>query len=249
MKCAQARELLALYAGGDLEATEVTRVDQHLHACAECREFHAGLESNHSLLRSLRRESATPASLSQMRANLFAQLQNPAAVLGWRLRLERFLLTGFRRPRYAVAGMAVAAIMTLTLLPQMQQVAAGPVVMARPDFSNWQVVDATTHPEHHDFGKAFIDPVAYKEFTQTGKFPEGTVMVLESRDPAGPVLASVKNNSKFEGGWGYFEFQKTSKDSALPSTAGCAGCHRDKGARDHVFTQFYPVLRAAAGVL
>jgi hypothetical protein len=126
--------------------------------------------------------------------------------------------------------------------------------LLRPDYRNWKVVDSTTHDAHHAFGKAFISPNAYKEFTQTGRFPEGTVMILESRQPSVSFLASVKDSSRFEGGWGYFEFRdvdgrQTSKASARPNTAGCVACHRDHAAFDHVFTQFYPVLRTAAGVL
>jgi hypothetical protein len=264
MNCDQARELLALYSGGDLENAETNRVDRHLEDCAPCRTFHEGLESNQTVLRSFRRDSATSGSLAQMRAGLFKQLENPAAVLGWRLRLERFLLVGFRRPRYAVAGVAIAAVISITLFAQMRHVAAGPVVttavfegndtLLRPDFRTWQVVDATTHVQQHAFGKAYISPHAYKEFAQSGRFPEGTVMILESRPESGSLLASVKDSSRFEGGWGYFEFRdvesrQTSKASALPQTAGCLGCHRDRGAFDQVFTQFYPVLRTAAGML
>lgn len=263
MNCDQARERLALFAGGDLEGTEAATLDRHLQECPGCRRFYEGLENNHALLRSLRREAVTPASLSQMRAGLFSQLQNPAAVLGWRIRLERFLLAGFRKPRYAVASLAIAAIISVTLFAQMRHVAAGPVVMAavfedqttllRPDYQNWRVVDATTHAEHHAFRKAYISPGAYKEFAQTGKFPEGTVMVLESPKSPMSFLASVKDD-RFEDGWGYFEFgdvdgRQTSKASALPSTAGCVACHRDRAAMDHVFIQFYPVLRTAAGML
>ena len=87
MNCDHARERLALYAGGDLEGTEAATLDHHLQECAGCRRFYEGLESNHALLRSLRREAVTPASLSQMRAGLFYKLQDPAAVLGWRIRL------------------------------------------------------------------------------------------------------------------------------------------------------------------
>jgi len=264
MTCDQARDRLALCAGGDLDRTEAATLDRHLQECAGCRRFYEGLESNHALLRSLRRETVTPASLSQMRAGLFSQLQDPAAVLGWRIRLERFLLTGFRKPRYAVASLAIAAIVSVTLFAQMRHVAAGPVAMAavfedrttllRPDYQGWKVVDSTTHNEHHAFGKAYISPSAHKEFTQTGKFPEGTVMVLESSKSPGSFLASVKDSSRFEDGWGYFEFddvggRQTSKASALPGTAGCVACHRDRAAMDHVFIQFYPVLRTAAGML
>jgi len=160
--------------------------------------------------------------------------------------------------------MAIAAIISVSLFAQMRHVTAGPVVMAavfesedtllRPDYRNWKVVDATTHDEHHVFEKTYISPDAYREFAQTGKFPEGTVVVLESSRTSVSFLASVKDSSRFEGGWGYFEFRdvegrQTSKATALPKSAGCVACHRDHGARDHVFTQFYPVLRTAAGVL
>jgi hypothetical protein len=264
MNCERSRELLALCAGGDIAGSEAATVGSHLQECSGCRKFYEGLESNHALLRSLRRETVTPASLSRMRAGLFSQLQDPAAVLGWRIRMERLLLTGFRKPRYALAGMAVAVIISVTLFAQMRQVAAGPVVMAavfegdntlmRPEYRDWKVVDSTTHNEHHAFGKAYISPNSYKGFARTGNFPEGTVMVLESPGPNVFFLASVKDSSRFEDGWGYFEFRdvegrQTSKASALPSSAGCVACHRDRAALDHVFTQFYPVLRTAPGVL
>ncbi len=264
MKCAHVRENLALYAGGDLEGADLSRLDQHLQECAGCRLYSEGLSVNRDLLRSLRRETVSSASLTQMRSGLFTRLQNPAAVLGWRIRLERFLLTGFRKPRYAVAGVAIALIVSVTLFAQMRHVAAGPVVMAavfegqdtllRPDFHNWKVLDSTTHDEQHAFGKVYLSPAAYKQFSETGVFPEGSVMVLESRGPNASLLTSVKDSSRFAGGWGYFEFRdvdgrQTSKASALPDTAGCAACHRAHAGKDQVFTQFYPVLRTTAGVL
>jgi hypothetical protein len=264
MNCERSRELLAWCAGGDLTGSEAATVDRHLQECTGCRKYYEGLESNQTLLRSLRCESVTPVSLSQMRAGLFSQLQDPAAVLGWRIRLERLLLLGFRKPRYALAGVAMAVIISVTLFAQMRQVAAGPGVIAavfegeitlmRPEYQNWKVVDSTTHNAHHALGKAYISPHAYKEFGRTGKFPEGTVMVLESPGPQVSFLASVKDSSRFEDGWGYFEFRdlqgrQTSKATALPSTAGCVACHRDRAALDHVFTQFYPVFWTAAGVL
>lgn len=264
MNCDNAREFLALSAGGDLRGPETAGVDLHLQECPGCRQFYEHLESNQALLRSLRTETATPAALTRMRGELFARLENPADVLGWRIRLERFLLTGFRRPRYAVAGVAIAAILSITLFAQMRRVAAGPVVMATvfegentllpPDYRDWKVVDVTAHEDHHSFGKAYISPGAFRDFTQTGKFPEGTVMILESARASASFLASVKDSSRFEGGWGYFEFsgsegRQASKTAALPKSAGCVACHRDRAAMDHVFTQFYPVLRTAAGML
>jgi hypothetical protein len=258
MNCEQTRKLLGLFTSGDLNRDEASAVSVHLRECTECSRFSENLEASQSLLRSLRRESVTPAALSQMRGSLFTRLENPAAVLGWRIRLERFLLRGSRTPRYAFAGLAIAGIISVTLFAQMHRVAAGPadpmmVTLDRPDFGNWKVIDPTAHEDYHAFEKAYINPNAYRVFTESGKFPEGTVLILDQGKTSSSVLASVKD-SRFEGGWGYFEFKnggtpESAKASPLPKNAGCFACHRDRAATDHVFTQFYPVLRTAAGVL
>ena len=62
--------------------------------------------------------------------------------------------------------------------------------------------------------------------------------------------ASVKDSSRFEGGWAYFNFTESAgklkaKADAFPQSA-CWSCHHVNAATDHVFTQFYPVLRAVA---
>jgi hypothetical protein len=108
--------------------------------------------------------------------------------------------------------------------------------------------------------KVYIDPSGYREYEKTGRFPEGTLMVWESvakeAETAQPhgrsamLLASVKDSTRFAGGWGFFDF--TGPDGAMKSTAralsdssGCRACHRQHAETDHVFTQYYPVLRAA----
>lgn len=115
------------------------------------------------------------------------------------------------------------------------------------------------------YHNVYINPPAYKEFSKTGKFPEGTVMVLELANAevkTEPGLqgsyekdyialeVSVKDSTRFDGGWGYFNF--TDRPGILKAKADpfpkntCWSCHDQKAATDHVFTQFYPVLRAAA---
>lgn len=64
------------------------------------------------------------------------------------------------------------------------------------------------------------------------------------------LLASVKDDTRFDGGWGFFDFTALdgtvmSKAEALPESSGCRACHRQHGETDHVFTQFYPILRSA----
>jgi hypothetical protein len=113
------------------------------------------------------------------------------------------------------------------------------------------------------FQNVYMNPSAYREFLRTGKFPDGTMMILEissAETPSEPGLAgtypgrlvaveaSVKDSSRFEGGWGYFGFSDRGqiRTTAKPlPTAACWSCHDEHAETDHVFTQFYPVLRSA----
>ena len=114
------------------------------------------------------------------------------------------------------------------------------------------------------FHNVYVNPAAYREYAKTGAFPEGTVMVLErvrSEIKKEPGLhgiyekefialeASVKDSSRFQGGWGFFDFtdqdgKVKAKTQAL-SDGNCRSCHEERAETDHVFTQFYPVLRSA----
>ena len=117
------------------------------------------------------------------------------------------------------------------------------------------------------YHNVYIKPEAYREFAKTGKFPEGTVLVMEmasadtKREPGLQgsyekefigLEVAVKDSSRFEApGWAYFNFSNgmgsdyKSKAEPFPASAGCVSCHKQNAATDNVFTQFYPVLRAA----
>ena len=116
------------------------------------------------------------------------------------------------------------------------------------------------------YHNVYITPNAYREFARTGKFPEGTMLAMElassdtKREPALQgsfekefigLEVSVKDSSRFESSWAYFNFSNgmgsTYKDKAepFPASAGCVSCHKQNAETDNVFTQFYPVLRAA----
>jgi Cytochrome P460 len=150
----------------------------------------------------------------------------------------------------------------------------GKGTLLRPEgYRDWMVVGRSTGPHRSgvDDGAAgatrtathrvYINPSGYREYARTGRFPEGTLMVWESENQ-GPetaerphkespaLLASVKDSARFDGGWGFFDFTGlertvTSKAQALPESSGCRACHRRDAETDHVFTQFYPVLRSA----
>jgi len=117
------------------------------------------------------------------------------------------------------------------------------------------------------YHNVYITPTAYREFAKTGKFPEGTMLAMEmasadtKREPGLQgsfekdligLEVSVKDSTRFPGGgWAYFSFSNgmgsSYKDKAepFPASAGCVSCHKQNAETDNVFTQFYPVLRAA----
>jgi hypothetical protein len=63
------------------------------------------------------------------------------------------------------------------------------------------------------------------------------------------TVKDTKRFAKEPGGWAYFSFghkgQPYAKTAAAFPTASCNACHQAAAAEDFVFTQFYPVLRAA----
>ena len=117
------------------------------------------------------------------------------------------------------------------------------------------------------YHNVYIKPESYREFAKTGKFPQGTVLAMElasnetKREPGLQgsyekdfigLEVAVKDSSRFpDAGWAYFNFSNgmsaTYRDKAepFPASAGCVSCHKQNAETDNVFTQFYPVLRAA----
>ncbi len=146
--------------------------------------------------------------------------------------------------------------------------------LLRPEgYRDWILVGdaAKPHPTGVEPGAAsatrtpaqgvYMTPSSYREYAKTGTFPDGTLVVWESERP-GPqkadgshqespvLLASVKDSTLFDGGWGFFDFSGadgtiTAKAQALPESSGCRTCHRRDAETDHVFTQFYPMLHTA----
>ena len=121
-------------------------------------------------------------------------------------------------------------------------------------------------PEFHN---VYIDHKSYKHYKKTGKFRDGTIMIKELVSVGAKKAASgngyfegdyigleatVKDSKRFSkepGNWAYFSF--SNKDHTLPyketapafPAAACNACHEANAADDWVFTQYYPVLRAA----
>jgi hypothetical protein len=115
------------------------------------------------------------------------------------------------------------------------------------------------------FTNVFVTPGAYRSFMQSGKWPEGTTFFLELRQGLGHAQADIKGLSQGpllglaaeqkdsarypDGGFAYFDFGPGgTKERAgpLPRTAACYACHRQHGAVEWTFTQFYPEQFAVA---
>ena len=109
------------------------------------------------------------------------------------------------------------------------------------------------------FNNVFVKPEAYRSFMKTGKWPDGTMFVMELRrsktnesintsgsfqtDLLG-IEAEVKDESRFPAKWGFYQFTNaTTAGKLLPATTTeCQSCHSQHGAVDNTFVQFYPTL-------
>jgi Cytochrome P460 len=128
-----------------------------------------------------------------------------------------------------------------------------------------------------DFDNVFVYPTAYRQFVQTGRWPEGTIFVVERRAASSKgvvnkgsvgryqsdllgIGAEVKDRSRApEGEWVYFSFGANTQTTpgaqtapVLPKTAACYACHSQNAAVENTFVQFYPTLlpiARAKGVL
>lgn len=112
--------------------------------------------------------------------------------------------------------------------------------------------------DHHMFDNVFVNPESYKAFTETGKWPDNTMLVLEVRKAEGKgsinqkgnfqstnvmgLEVHVKDEARFPGKWAFFGFDDAKTAKMTPTGAACYTCHQDHGAVDTTFVQFYPTL-------
>jgi len=179
-----------------------------------------------------------------------------------------------------VVGLACGAAFLLTLQAQ-QRPSDGPrytngTNLVRPtDYREWVYVggglgltyDAARNPQDPPrFGNVFVNPSAYRSFMQTGKWPDGTVLVLESRFSETDELVSERGryqaklrgieaevkDSRFPDGWAFYDFGNADslRDTAEPLVAEvvarCVECHTKNTAVERTFVQFYPTLLEVA---
>ena len=114
---------------------------------------------------------------------------------------------------------------------------------------------AKSMAHHSMFDNVFVNPEAYLTFKATGHWPNKTGMVLEIRAAEsngsinkaghfqGEVMgAEVHVRDDARGGWAFYSFDGPGPGKLFPKEAACYSCHRDHGAVDTTFVQFYPTL-------
>jgi len=118
-------------------------------------------------------------------------------------------------------------------------------------------------PEFHN---VYIHPDDFAHWSDTGTFPDGTVLVKELITVGATNATSgrgyfmgefrgfettVKDSIRFPdepGNWAYFSYghdYPLAETAAAQPTGSCNACHDASAADDWVFTQYYPILRAA----
>jgi Cytochrome P460 len=118
-----------------------------------------------------------------------------------------------------------------------------------------------------DFHAVYIDPESYAHYEKTGEFRDGTVMIKElvgigakeATSGKGYFMgefigleASIKDTKRFKdepGNWAFFSFghhYPLKAEATKQNATVCNACHQASAKKDYVFSQFYPVLRAAA---
>lgn len=142
--------------------------------------------------------------------------------------------------------------------------------LLRPgDYRNWRFVSSGVGMSYGPaaqaaaltgnvlFDNVFVQPQAYDAFLRDGAWPEGTMFVLELRksETQRPpnnrgyfqtdvlaIEASVKDSSRFDGSWAYFDFGKERQSATPQPESSCFACHKRNAAVDMTFVQFYPTL-------
>jgi hypothetical protein len=114
------------------------------------------------------------------------------------------------------------------------------------------------------FTNVFVNPVSYRAFMATGRWPDRTLFILEFRASTsqgsintgghfqGPLVgveAEVKD-ARFPDGWAFYNFgpaaERRTTTAPVADPARCVECHTKHTAVERTFVQFYPTLLDAA---
>jgi len=109
------------------------------------------------------------------------------------------------------------------------------------------------------FTNVFVPQWAYREFVQSGSWPDKALFVVEER--MAQSMGSINKHGNFQadsvglgvevkdsalpGKWAYYSFDRNRTAAANPKQA-CFSCHEQHAAVEHTFVQFYPTLKPVA---
>jgi len=176
----------------------------------------------------------------------------------------------------AIPLLVIAALFALPAAAQDVKFDSDGALAQPTGYREWVYVGTPVTPNDMNGGEApfpefhnvYINPSAWAHYKSTGEFPEGTVLVKELVSVGSKAASSgkgyfmgefigletaIKDSKRFPkepGYWAYFSFGHSyplAKEAKAQKTATCAACHQALAADDMVFTQYYPVLRAAKG--
>ncbi|MGI9516767.1 MAG: cytochrome P460 family protein [Pirellulaceae bacterium] len=149
--------------------------------------------------------------------------------------------------------------------------------LIRPEgYRKWTFVGTPVTPNDMNGGEApfpefhvvYMDTESFEHYEETGEFRDGTMLVKElisvgsksATSGAGYFMGeyiglevTIKDSERFgdePGSWAYFSFgheYPLAENASAQPAANCNSCHETSAAEDWVFTQYYPVLRAAKG--
>jgi cytochrome c553 len=177
-----------------------------------------------------------------------------------------YVLTGANTPSASAQPKAPAARFEFTADGKLKQ----PV-----GYRTWVYVGEVVTPNDLNDGEAnfpefhsvYMDPESFAHYEKTGKYPDGTILVKElssvgaKKAPSGNgyfqgeftgLEATIKDSKRFKdepGQWAYFSFghkYPLKAEVSKNTVAACNQCHEANAKKDDwVFSQYYPVLRAA----
>ena len=143
--------------------------------------------------------------------------------------------------------------------------------LIRPEgFREWMFVGANLGMGYSEgqtnsrvtYHSIYIQREAYRQYANTGTFPNLTMLVMEVfsqgtnasinkkgsfADKSIGIEVALKDEARFPEKWAYFNFigegDKPLADAGAFRKDACWNCHNKHGAVDNVFVQFYPTLR------
>jgi hypothetical protein len=136
------------------------------------------------------------------------------------------------------------------------------------DYRKWVYIGTPLTVDDGDatFEAVYMNPDSFAHYEKTGTLPDGTVLVKElvgvgaTEGVSGKgyfmgeytgLEVAIKDATRFKdepGNWAYFLFGKAyplKGEASKQATAACNECHQKHAKTDWVFSQYYPVLRAA----